>query len=350
MRMNRLFACLVASFAFALVAVAHAGAALAAPRVDLELVTEERAPVTAPQSWIESLKDAGTDSLRVRSARSGDKAEVVTRGSGESATYTVTGIITDRNQLILPGGKRFTLSDKAAIKDWIADLKLGGADDIGAERGAFGLTSKELVEAHEALSVKVSFSTRGQPSNEVVDKIARGVSLPLELSASARTALAGRDAVLDEVSGLSSGTALAAVLRPLGLVLVPDKPRGGKLRLVITDGRSVKESWPVGWPSRKPPGETMPDLFKFLNVEIKDIELSTAVSAIRERVGAPFLYDHNSMAREGIEPSGVKVSLPSGRTFYEKALSRLLFQADLKSEIRVDEADQPLLWITTLKE
>ncbi len=345
MRTNRLAACVVA-----IAIAALAGVALAAPRVELELVTEERAPVTAPQAWIEALKNSGADSLRVRSARSGDKAEVVTRGSGESASYAVTGVITDRNQLILPGGRRFTLSDKGAIKEWIADLKLGGADDIGAERGAFGLTSKELVEAHETLSVKVSFSTRGQPSDSVIDKISRGITLPIELSASAKAALAAGDPVPDELNGLSSGTALAAALRPLGLVLVPDKPRGGKLRLVITDGRSVKETWPVGWPSGKPPRETLPDLFKFLNVEIKEIELSTAVDAIRKRVGAPLLYDYNSMARQGIEPSEVKVSLPSGRTFYDKALSQLLFQAGLKSELRVDEADQPLLWITTLKE
>jgi hypothetical protein len=42
-------------------------------------------------------------------------------------------------------------------------------------------------------------------------------------------------------------------------------------------------------------------------------------------------------------------AVPASRTTYSLLLGKVLFQARLKSEIRIDEADGPLLWITTIK-
>ena len=61
------------------------------------------------------------------------------------------------------------------------------------------------------------------------------------------------------------------------------------------------------------------------------------------------LFDYNSMARHQVEPDKVRVTLPAGRTYYKKVLDRMLFQGKLKAELRVDEAEQPVLWISTLK-
>ena len=153
----------------------------------------------------------------------------------------------------------------------------------------------------------------------------------------------------DELQGLSAGTALAAVLRPLGLVLVPQKQPDGQVKLWITDVRRVAVSWPVGWPSQKPPRETLPDLFTFLNVEIQDTPLAEWLEQISGRLKAPLLFDHNGMARQKIDVSRVNVSLPPGRTYYQKILDRLLYQAKLKCELRVDEAKKPFLWISPMK-
>ena len=45
----------------------------------------------------------------------------------------------------------------------------------------------------------------------------------------------------------------------------------------------------------------------------------------------------------------VKVSLPEAKTFYKKILDRVLGQAKLTMELRIDEAGKPFLWISTLK-
>ena len=161
--------------------------------------------------------------------------------------------------------------------------------------------------------------------------------------------MASPEAVIDELQGLSAGTALVAVLRPLGLVMAPQKQADGTIKLWITDVRRAAASWPVGWPSEKPPREIAPKLFDFLNVEIKDTPLAEALAAISARLDLPFLFDHNGLARHQIDPPQVKVSLPPGRTYYQGILDRLLNQAQLKGELRIDEAEKPFFWISTLR-
>jgi hypothetical protein len=104
----------------------------------------------------------------------------------------------------------------------------------------------------------------------------------------------------------------------------------------------------VGWPLEKAEKDVLPDYYKFLPVEINDFALTDALDALQSRLQAPFLFDHNSLARQGIEPAAVKVSHPKGQTYYKKVVDRLLAQAKLKAELRVDEAGRPLLWISTI--
>jgi hypothetical protein len=142
---------------------------------------------------------------------------------------------------------------------------------------------------------------------------------------------------------------LAAVLRPLGLVATLDKPPGAAVRVLITDARRAKQSWPVGWPPAKSPREVLPALFQFLPATIDDVPLAEALAVLSQRVGAPFLFDHNSLARHRVDIEQVRVSLPGGRTYYLQIIDRLLSQAKLKRELRVDEAERPFLWISTIQ-
>jgi hypothetical protein len=94
----------------------------------------------------------------------------------------------------------------------------------------------------------------------------------------------------------------------------------------------------------------LPELFKFLNVEVSDTLLAESLEAIRGRLNVPLIVDQNNLAKQQIDFATVKVTLPKTNTYYSKVLERLLFQAKLKYELRVDEADRPFLWITTLKQ
>jgi hypothetical protein len=248
---------------------------------------------------------------------------------------------------VLPYGK-FGINDRPAIEKWLNKLRDGGEDALSYKPAAFGLLPKQLVSVHEALAVSVENSTLGKPPREAAKAIADRLKLKFISDPAAQQALASDEPVGDELQGLSSGTALAAILRPLGLVMFPEK-NGSEIRLRIAGGGDAKEFWPVGWPPKGNPSETLPELFNFFKVEIDNSPLSDAMSAIAGRVKAPILLDHNAIAAGRVDlNANVSFSAPS--TFYSRALDRLLLQAKLKYELRVDEAGKPFVWITTLRQ
>jgi len=325
-----------------------AAIAWTAPLVSLELSTETGFPLGGERKWLMLLKDCKLTNIRFRSQRAGSKIEIKNRGTEESPNYVVVGVLTARNTLRLPGVE-FRYGERAAITKWVEKLKADGMEGVTAQTGVFGLTKKQILEVHQALTGKVNFSTRGLTTAEAVARIARGLQLEVTLDPTARAAMASPEKVADELQGLSAGTSLAIILRPLGLVLVPNRPAGKMVRLVVMSADQVQESWPIGWPPQKNPGLMLPVLFKNLEVEIKEVALGTALEALAPRVKAPFVFDYNALARDRIDLATVKVSVPAGRTYYKKILDRVLSQARLYCEIRVDEVNTPFLWISTLK-
>jgi hypothetical protein len=105
----------------------------------------------------------------------------------------------------------------------------------------------------------------------------------------------------------------------------------------------------VGWEPRGQRIKVLPDLFEHLNVEISDTPVSEAVEAIQSRLKVPFLFDYNAMALQDIDPAKVQAKMPGKRMTYGQVLSKVLLQARLQYELRIDEADKPFIWITTPK-
>jgi hypothetical protein len=325
-------------------------AAAAEARVELEVITEPGLPVTAAHEWMAALKDQRLASVRIRSPQVGDREEVRKRGSEAAPSFQVIGVLTARNTLRVPGGE-FRPADKAGLRQWLAKLQEGGESALFEKPGAFGLSARQLVAVHDALSVPVLASTKGQKSFDILKQIAGRLTLSFSADDAARQVMMADALVADELQGLSAGTAMAAILRPLGLVMVPQKQPGGEIKLWVTEVRRSSVSWPVGWPSEKPPREALPELFTFLNAEIEEEPLSQALTeVVGRRLKVPLLVDHNSLARQRIDMTQIRVSLPPGRTYYQKIVDRLLYQAKLKSDLRVDEANKPFLWISTVKQ
>jgi hypothetical protein len=322
-------------------------ASAAEGRIELELVTVGSFPFEQTRDWAMMLQKIGLEGVRIRSGTEDDAPELVTEGSEKSPVYRVKGVLTPGGNLILPGGK-FKLSDRAAIGRWMDKLKQGGEEGLSATPGAFGLLPKQLAAVHQALAAPVDFSTAGGKPKDIVDKLGEKLSLSVTFESGSDEALRSAEPFPDQLLGVSSGTALAAVLRPSGLVFVPVKGKGDALALKITDSRSVEKSWPVGWPSDKGKGLLLPALFKTLNVEIADTPLEESMAAIQKRVNVPFLIDQNSLARQRVDLTA-KVNLPKANLTYSRVLEKLLTQVKCKAEMRLDEADKPFLWITTLK-
>jgi hypothetical protein len=328
----------------AFVILAFGAPALAADRVELELVTEKGFSITGAQDWLRALQDVGAQ-VRIRGEDGDVEPSIKTRGSGDSQTHIVVGILTSRDALILPGA-RFSIRDKQRIADWVAALKADGASGVTEERGAFGLTGEQLLSVHEQLARPVTAATKGVRVKKALNSIVSGLTLKVVVDPEAFRDVAPEEVVLDELEGVAAGTALAAALRPYALAFAPRKPPGGEIEIHVTHAGSLEEAWPVGWPVEKSLQTVAPNLFKHLKrVEIEDTPLSDALEVVASRIETPLLFDHNGMARERIDPAAVNVSVPPERTYYKRLIDRMLSQARLNAEVRVDEADRAFLWI-----
>ena len=194
------------------------GPLFAQGRVRLEVFTEERAPVTAQQEWLRSLASAGVEDVRIIGNSSLNKWRIQVQGTEKSRVYLVTGMISSSGDLILPVG---------AVPDRTKPLELLVGSRTWLTRAtrqaravtSTGLTFKQFQATHDALAPAVGFSTKGMDRAEAVRKIAEKVAVPLKVDPAALKPAEG-DAVAEELSEVSRGTALACVLRPAGLCLV----------------------------------------------------------------------------------------------------------------------------------
>jgi hypothetical protein len=339
-------------------ALPHAADA-AGPPIELELVTERGLQTTAPQEWLQLLAGIGIEYVQIRGAGQGDEPKVTNRGSGRTASYQVVGVLTSRNQLRLPGGT-FTKADRAKLKDYFAQLGADGADAVTAPHIRFGLTEKELIAVLADLAQPIDFETKGLTPRMFLDRLQTKLSLKPSVDAEADQALRGATPAVDELKGVSAGTALTVTLRNCGLVMRPEKKRGEPVvyNIVVAVPDVVRarmlgkmtapnmQYWPIGWQPEKSPGEMAPALFQSRNAEIDGFSLQEALDAIGPLIKIPMYFDRATLKAHQIDPAKLQVKLARTKTSYKRVIDRILSQANLACEIRTDEAGVPFLWIT----
>jgi hypothetical protein len=315
--------------------------------VRLEIAADPHAPITSQQEWLQKLSAAGVTNLRIRAGQDGDKVGVDVQGSEAEPIYLVTGIITPGNQLVIPGG-RFRSSDAHQIARWLDDLGQKGLKSNDEPRSTFGLTEKQLKQAREDLAQPVGFATLGLARSQAVAKVAERWEGKFRIPPGLLEA-DPEDTVAEALASVSCGTALACLLRPAGLGLVPRSGPGGEVQYTVSAAKADTEFWPLGWPPDKPLPKAFPAMYESFNANVQDIPLAKVLDVLAKRLKVPFLLDHNALARHGIEPNKKKVNAPQSRTTYNQLLRKILSQAGLKGEVRLDEAGKPLVWITSVK-
>ena len=270
------------------------------------------------------------------------------RGTEAKPVYAVTGMLSSSGELVLPGGK-YRSSQAAAIARWLHQVADQGPTENGpAKKLPFGLSSETFEQIRGDMAQKVDFSTQGEARADVADKLARQLTPPLSVNQSAVEAM-GDDKVAEELKGLSSGTALAYALRPAGLCLVPVAAPGDGVRWNIRSSKQTDEPWPIGWTPEKPLPRVLPALYESFNANIQNVSAHRVLDVLSKRMKVPILLDYNAMARHGVDPEKTLVNAPQSRTSNSRLLSKILSQAKLKYEVRLDEAGNPLIWVTTIK-
>jgi hypothetical protein len=331
----------------------------AASGIELELATERGVQITAPREWLQLFTSIGIDNVRIRGARAGDQPSVENRGSAERPRFHVVGILTSRHQLQLPGGT-FSRGDRAKLMDYFERLTADGAESLTAPRGRFGLTEKEMAAVLADLAQPIEFQTKGLPVREVMERVQATFNAKIALDRESDRVLRDPIPSRDELKGLTAGTGMAIILRSHGLALRPEKQRGEPVayRLEPIGAQAIDDEtlgkaeaadsqrWPIGWEPQQTPGELAPSLFEYRNAEVSGFTLEETLAAIGQRVKIPIYIDHAALAAHKIEPAKIQVRLARTRTIYKRVIDRVLAQAKLGSQIRVDEAGTPFLWIT----
>jgi hypothetical protein len=316
-------------------------------RVEFELVTERGVAAATTQKWFKTLTDLHVAGLRIRGETPTDRPKIDMAGTKARPVFKVTGRISARGMLTLPGGQ-FSANDGPRIARWMRQLADSGVEGVTQARSAFGLTKSQLAEVTDDLTRGVAFSTKGTKAPETLRRLLEPLKSKAVVDDEVERALADDEPVRDELQGFSTGTAIAAILRPAGAALVPAKPEGREVQYRLIAAKSAEEVWPIGWPSEKEPARLAPKLFEFLNAEIEGVSAAEAIEAVQGRLELPLLFDHNNMALHRIDLTKA-VAIPAKRTYYSKVLEQVLFKAGLKYELRVDDNEKPFLWITTLK-
>jgi len=321
--------------------------------VKLELVGEGQAAAMAFHRWARTLAEAGIDNVRFRSARDGDRVGIEQRQIAGRPMYVVTGVVRGENEILLPSG-RVRRGDVGRMKQWLEQIARHGPGGPGGGaqgQAPFGLTAKQYASLRADLAQLVERSTKDRPRAEVVDELARQLDTTVRIDSQARKAMAEEivQTVEAELQGVAAGTALAYLLRPAGLCLVPSAV-GDRVLLAVVPTRPELAIWPIGRNPNEPTRKVLPALYTFRDVNVQNVPVDRVITAIAAQLEVPVLIDRNALVRHGIEPSKEVVALPRSRqTTYSLVLQKALFQAGLKLEVREDEAGQPLFWITSLK-
>ncbi len=319
-------------------------------KVNLVIAGRPDAPIDSYQEWSRELGKVGLRNVRIRSALSSDKLDIQTRSDGRDKIYEVTGSIEGGGDLLLPGA-RFSQGDAAGVARWVKDLAANGPPQSREPRGPFGLTESRFKKVLADLSRTVDFSTVGETRAAALQKIGEKLAFPLKIEAGLKASLA-QDKITDELTGFSAGTALACVLRPLGLGFAPRETDGRELIyeiLPLESGAEADKTWPVGWEPQGRRQKVLPELFAFHTISIQNVTLAKVLEAVGKKLDSPLLVDRGALARRKIDPEKIDVSLPAGRTTYGLALNRVLSKSLLKFELLVDEAGRPFIWVTSLK-
>jgi hypothetical protein len=341
---RRIALTLLSACAAALGSAAPGFAQQAKGTIELEVLLGPGVSPIEAQKWGEMLEGIPVENLSLRSGQPGEMEKLDNYGTAERPLYKIKGILTDRGQLLVPGGT-FGFGDKAKLIEYLNTLKTKGDGALFDKPKMFGLGSKDLVETYKVLQVALTEETKGRPSKEVILEILKLAGCKSTASADAKKAILVEQPVLDELKGLSAGTALASVLRPLGLVFYPSLGADKSPVINMIDVRETKEPWPIGWPLNKAPHVAVPNYRQQINVSFDGTPFREVMDAIAGRLGAPILFDHNSMVRNRFDAETDAVTLPEEKLSYARILEKVSLPRRLGFEMRMDEAGAPFIWI-----
>ncbi len=332
-----------------------------ADSIRLEIFCDGTLQPIEAQEWGSALNSAGFQRAQIRGGDSSDALDIRELGTH---SYLVSGMLMRNGQLLLPGNARFSISRVREIKPYLEK-------QIALMREEQTLESASVPEKESALRVNsssgyafdggeeqeflfrdlaepVGFRTKGISRKKVIQKLANRFRSPIRFPKSIWKKFDESDLVTEELEKVARGTAFVYVLRYLGYCLVPEEDENGKyfLRVVSAEKADSDQILPVGYSVENPSVSTLHERFQ-ANVDGATVAL--VLDSLQKRLEIPFLFDFNSMAGLGIELEEVVVRQKPAKLSYRQLLDAVLYQAQMKREVRTDESGNIFFWMTTIR-
>lgn len=321
-------------------------------RVQLDIIITQGVGYDVPHTLSRELARAGIENVTMRQQKPNDAVSITNTGTEAAPLWRVIAALEDSGSILLPDGTRVSSYQPTELAQWIQDLpeKMDQKkqSDQAPELSDFGLTSAATNELLNILKIPLNNSSLEKAPLETLRDCIRQLTCPVDISTKQLKRIQNLDPISEELQGLSCGTVLAYLLRPAGLCLSPRQTSSGVELSVVTAEKNVKP-WPIGFQTRERESEVLPDMIQMVETGVDRSPAKVVLKALGERVHVPLLYDYNAMARHGIELDQVIVNIPVRKMSYLLIFKKVLTQARLKSELRMDEAGNPFFWITTIR-
>jgi hypothetical protein len=308
--------------------------------IEIEVAIAPGVVLTAPQEWADRLGKLGLDRVQIRSARGEEKPS--TEFNDTQTRLHVVAVL--KGDVLVTAERAFRPGQIAELKAHFAKLP-ERIIEAGIERGQMGLTELEFHTVLADLGKPLGMSTAGQTVNDMLTHCAGKFRLSIRNASGTELQLRTAKPMTLELKDIAAGTALAIALRREELTLRPVHVDKG-LELVVERYQRDREVWPTGWKAKESPKQLAPKLFEALNFEIDGYTLTKALDALAPRLTVQVIMDEWVLERESIQPEKIQVKVPPKKTFLMNAVSKMLSQARLVGELRIDDAGTPFLWVT----
>jgi hypothetical protein len=318
--------------------------------ISVELLTGADSANLKTYDWAKQCQQLNV-SCTIRRGREDDKPGITEQTQGSLRQLKIVGRIDRRGRAVFPE-RQFAPGEGEAFADWLAELKVYGAQGAPEGQVVWGLQPEQFASVYESLALPIAFATEGVAVAELLGQFRLSPKHPLRQTAEATQRLTelGAEATCGQnVRGLAQGTGLALVLAEHGLGFRPRRNPDGSIDLALFVPGEGPNAWPVGWPRPRPPGEVAPSLFQFRDIHFAEVEVDAALAAGAEVSKVPVLFDTPSLRAKEIDLAERGVDFPLKRTTWAQAYDRILGKAGCKYEILIDEGGRPFVWVTTLQ-
>jgi hypothetical protein len=346
--------------------------------LSIEILMPDAGSTLDAQRWSKIFAEFG-HSARFRKPLFDERPKIEEKTRGPLRFVTVIGAMDSRGRLVFDG-QQFTSADGAALKEWLEELKTYGAQGSPEGQPLWGLSRAQFEAVYAALSHRVTAEVNGLPLTEAIGRLGISKEYPFHFSVAAKELLdaAGQPQGLSRsVTGITAGTALAFALNEFGMGFHPERQPDGSVALLIeplpaapTDVDGPPLVWPVGWEIDERPSSSdrrdervkddeaapsnrqliaAPLLQQREAIGVTSPSVYEALDTIETETGVPVLLDRPAAASTGVDLGKTRVSVPPMNTNWNIVLRRVTFPHRLRTELRRDEAGNPLVFVTSIR-